>query len=48
MKLACHSRKIIHHWDEALDEPFKTQWETFVSDLKKVRELSIERCYSKD
>ena len=35
-------------WDDHLDQPFQDKWDTFLDDLKKVRELTVERCYWKD
>ena len=35
-------------WDDGLDQPFQDKWHDFLSNLKQVQELSVDRCYAKE
>ena len=35
-------------WDDELDQPFQDKWRDFLSNLRQVQELSVDRCYAKE
>ena len=36
------------NWDEELDQSVVDKWRNFISNLEQVKELSVERCYTKE